>query len=230
MPPDQIADAGTTQNTGDATAAAPTAPVATTALTDGATATTQQATEGQPAPAGDKPADASNTEADSAKAEGDKPVGAPESYEFKAPEGITLDAEVIGEFSTVAKELGLSQEAAQAIVEKLAPKLAERTAAQQAEAFKVYRTGLVEQVKTDKEFGGEKLSENLAVAKKALDAFGTPELRTLLNDSGLGDHPEIIRAFYRAGKAISEDTFVPGSTQPTKGETNAANKLYGKKQ
>jgi len=44
-----------------------------------------------------------------------------------------------------------------------------------------------------------------------MDKFGTPELTKLLNASGMGNHPEIIRAFYRAGKAISEDSFVGGS-------------------
>jgi hypothetical protein len=56
------------------------------------------------------------------------------------------------------------------------------------------------------------------VAKKALDAFGTAELRSLLNESGLGNHPEVIRFMFRAGKAISEDSMVTG----TKGEAKSA--------
>lgn len=80
---------------------------------------------------------------------------------------------------------------------------------------------------SDKEFGGEKLSENLAIAKKAIDTFGTPELKQVLEQSRLGNHPELIRAFYRAGKAISQDTrFVAGGsgTAPAKGD--AATSLY----
>jgi hypothetical protein len=56
------------------------------------------------------------------------------------------------------------------------------------------------------------LAENLSVAKKALDAFGSPELRVLLEQSGLGNNPEVIRFMFRAGKAISEDSFVGRST------------------
>jgi hypothetical protein len=56
------------------------------------------------------------------------------------------------------------------------------------------------------------------VAKKALDAFGTAELRSLLNESGLGNHPEVIRFMFRAGKAISEDSMVTGN----KGEARPA--------
>jgi hypothetical protein len=74
----------------------------------------------------------------------------------------------------------------------------------------------MEASKQDKEFGGPALAENLSVAKKALDAFGTAELRTLLNESGLGNHPEIVRLFFRAGKAISEDRVVTGSTGQAK--------------
>lgn len=225
MSEEQIA--GTTQNTGEnaPAAATPTTPESNAAPAGGTPTGEQQATESQQAAAAqDNPADAPKAEGDS-----DKPQGAPESYEFKAPEGIVLDDAVIGEFSTVAKELGLTQDAAQTIVEKLAPKIAERTAAQQAEAFANYRAELAKQAKTDKEFGGDKFDANSAVAKKALDAFGTPELSKLLNESGLGDHPEVIRAFYRAGKAISQDGFVPGGMQPTKGEQDAATKLYGSK-
>lgn len=156
------------------------------------------------------------------KAEGEqKPEGAPESYEFKAEEGQAFDDQVIGAFSEVAKELNLSQDAAQKVLDKMAPVIASR----QAEQISAAQAAWTESAKTDKEYGGEKLTENLAVAKQALDQFGTPELRTLLNESGLGNHPEVIRVFYRAGKAISQDGFVSGagggSSQPD------ARKLYG---
>ena len=215
---------------GDAQPAASVAPAATSApasapagdATTAAPATTsQQATEGQPAAT---PA-AANTEGDTGT-KGDQPSSAPEKYEFKAPEGTSLDEAVIAEYSTVAKELGLSQEAAQKVIDKLAPKIAERTTAANTEAFNAFKDGLATQAKVDKEFGGEKFNENLAVANKALEAYGTPELRKLLDASGLGNHPEIIRAFLKVGKTISEDKFVPGGLQPTKGEKSAANALY----
>lgn len=127
--------------------------------------------------------------------------GAPESYEFKAPEGVQLDSAVIGAFSEVAKELDLSETKAQKVLDRVAPVIAAR----QAEQLKAARREWAEAAAADKEFGGGKLAENLAVAKRALDAFATPALRTLLEASGLGNHPEVVRLFYRAGKAISED-------------------------
>lgn len=135
----------------------------------------------------------------------------PENYEFKAPDGKEFDADTIASFTEVAKELKLPAEAAQKILDKMAPVLD----AKMAREVEAVRTQWREQATSDKEFGGEKLSENLAVAKKAMDQFGTPELKTLLSESGLGNHPELIRFFYRAGKAISEDTIVAGKSAPS---------------
>ena len=142
----------------------------------------------------------------SAQAEAEaKPEGAPEKYEFKAEEGKEFDPVVLEKFGEVAKELNLSQDNAQKLIDKIAPALAERQMAQLESA----KAAWAESARSDKEYGGDKLTENLAVAQKAMNQFGSPELRTLLNESGLGNHPEIIRAFYRAGKAISEDSYVP---------------------
>jgi hypothetical protein len=69
-------------------------------------------------------------------------------------------------------------------------------------------------IKADKELGGDKLAANLAVAARAVDAFGTPALKEFFNKSGLGNHPELIRAFNKAGSLISEDSVVPGGGKP----------------
>ena len=176
-----------------------------------------QNTEGTPATAATAEPEVKATEGqqaqqqqkqEPAKAEPAKPA-APEKYEFKAPDGQQFDPEVLKAYEGVARELGLSQEGAQKVLDAVAPKLQEQ---QQAIIDKA-QAQWAESSKADKEFGGEKLKANLAVAKKALDKFGTPELRKLLDDSGLGNHPELIRAFYRAGKAISEDGFVSGSAR-----------------
>lgn len=193
----------------------------------------QQATEGQTTDQGEKPAEAS-TEGDKGT-EGDKPQGAPEKYEFKAPEGKSFDEGVISAYSEVAKELNLPQDAAQKILDVIAPKVAERFEARQLEAVQQAAQQWQSETTADKEIGGDKLQENLAVAKKALDAFGTPELRKLLGafdaknnptGTGLGNHPEIIRAFLKAGKAISEDKFVPGGKEPPKAAKSQASALY----
>lgn len=156
---------------------------------------TQNQSEGQQSPDG-------NTDANN-----EAPKGAPEKYAFTAPEGREYDPGVLDAYSEVAKELNLPQEAAQKMIDKIAPLIEAR----QTEQIQAVKTEWAEASRGDQEFGGDKLNENLAVAKKALDKFGSPELRKLLNDSGLGNNPEVIRFMYRAGKAISEDTFVGGS-------------------
>ncbi len=141
-----------------------------------------------------------------------KPEGAPESYDFKAPEGKGYDPAVLDSFSAAAKQANLTQDAAQKLLESMAPALAERQQAQ----VKAVQDGWLDASRSDKEFGGDKLQSNLAVAKTALDKFASPELKSLLTTTGLGNNPEVIRMFYRAGKAISEDTFVSGSPSTDK--------------
>lgn len=154
---------------------------------------------------------------DAAKKEGgdqeqDKPAGAPEQYaDFELPEGVTLDAEVNGEFTALAKDLNLTQEQAQSLA-TLGAKITQKNAG----AFKQQQDqALVEWTqasRADQEFGGDKLQENLAVANKALSEFGSPELIGLLKDSALGSHPEFVRLLYRVGKATSGDKFIPNGT------------------
>jgi len=153
--------------------------------------------------------------------EGDKPAEpqVPESYEFVMPEGVELDKAAADEFSAIAKELKLDQPTAQKVAD-VAAKMAQR----QTEKHSQLVESWVESVKTDKDIGGDKLPENLAVAKKALDQFGTPELRDVLNATGFGNHPEVVRAFYKIGKAISQDTVVTG--QPAAGPKDMAKTMF----
>jgi len=180
---------------------------------------TQQTDQGQETDDGkEAEGDKGEKEDDSKQEEESK---APDEYEFKAPDDTQLDDTVIDAFSEVAKELDMPQDAAQKMIDKVAPVMQAR----QAEQIAAVREEWAESSKSDKEFGGDKLEENLATAKKAMDTFGTPELKALLNKSGLGNHPEIIRAFYRAGKKISEDTFV-GGKQETSGSETTAQRMY----
>lgn len=144
---------------------------------------------------------------------------APESYEFTMPEGVALDKTAAEEFTAIAKELKLNQADAQKVAD-VGAKMAQR----QAEAHAQLVESWVESVKTDKDIGGDKLAENLAIARKAIDAFGTPELKDVLNATGFGNHPAVIKAFYKAGMAISGDRFVSGS--PKGPETDMAKKMF----
>ena len=164
-----------------------------------------QETENRPS---ENPPEGGATAQDRPSENGDKPQqpAVPEQYEFKPPEGVEFDEATIGVYAEAAREAGLSQQAADIVLNKIAPHLAQQQAARLAEA----RNDWARQSRADAEFGGGKLDENLAVAKKAVDALASPELKTLLEQSGLGNHPEIIRLFYRAGRSLSQDAFVGG--------------------
>jgi len=181
------------------------------------------------APAATAPAASTETPAPAAQAtetsaEPAKPAGAPEKYEFKPTEGIKFNDVVIGKYSEIAKELNLTQEGAAKMLSEVAPLIAQ----QQADAFKATREAWVEAAKGDKEIGGEKLTENLSLAAKGRDAYFTSEFVKLLNETGLGDHPEMIRGFAKIGKSVSNDRFVSGGSGATPHQT-AADKLYGSK-
>lgn len=172
--------------------------------------------------------DASATPATEAAAKAAAEAAAkPVEYTFKLPEGVEFKGELFDELKTTAKELGLTQEQAQRVAD-LGAKQAQGFAAQLLEQQKTLTTEWAQQTTTDKEIGGDKLPENLAVAKKVLDTFGSPELKTLLNQSGLGNHPDIVRFMVKAGRAISEDgKLITGSAaQADRAAKPIENRLY----
>lgn len=142
-------------------------------------------------------------------------------YTFEMPEGIDLDKAGVDEFTAIAKELKLPKDAADKLVGLEVKRLQK---AQQDHVTLV--ESWAEQVKVDQEIGGDKLAENLAVARKAVDAFGSPGLKDLLNSTGLGNHPEVVKAFFKAGKAISEDGFVRGAPKSPATESDLAKSLF----
>lgn len=175
---------------------------------------TQQAstTEGQQAKEGEV-----QQETQEKSKEGEQQL--PETYDFAMPEGMELDTVAAEQFTSVAKELKLSQEQASKLTSIMVEKV-QREADQAASLVE----GWINEIKTDKEFGGDQFEQNLAVAQKAIDTFGSPELKAALNTSGMGNHPEVIKFAMRIGKLISEDKFVSGA--PKSGETSLAKKMF----
>ncbi|EKS6746826.1 TPA: peptidase [Enterobacter cloacae subsp. cloacae] len=182
----------------------------------------QPGTEGDK-PHEDKPADGDKP-ADKSDDKEQKQDGAPEKYEFKGGEGVELDTEALKDFEPVARDLNLTNEQAQKLVDAY-PKILAGVQQRQAEAWQKQTEGWAETVKADKEIGGDKLTANLSAAQRALDQFGTPELKEYLNATGLGNHPDLVKTFVKIGKAMSEDGMVDGSNQ---GQRSAAEVLYGK--
>lgn len=175
-----------------------------------------------------KPADGENKDAKQPESEKPKeekkPEGAPEAYEFKTAEGVELDTEALKDFEPVARELNLTNEQAQKLVDAY-PKILAGVQQRQVEAWQKQTQDWAADVKADKEIGGDKLTASLSKAQQALETFGTPELKEYLNETGLGNHPELVKAFVKIGKAMSEDNMVSAANT---GQRSAAEVLYGK--
>lgn len=128
--------------------------------------------------------------------------------DFAMPEGIELDQQLLSEAVPIFKELGLTKEQAQKLVDFQA-KQVQAGSQKQIDSFNQQLDAWRDAAKTDSEFGGEKFDESIALARAAIGKFGTPELKQLLNDYGVGNHPEVIRFMVRVGKLTKED--VPGA-------------------
>lgn len=160
--------------------------------------------------AGDAPAEGGETDKPEGEAEA-APEGPPEAYELTAPEGITLDAEAIELATPVFKDLGLNNEQANKLMPvaaDFAKRIQEKS--QQAVMTEVMaqRAAWADEAQNDPEIGGGKFQETMALSAKALDTLGYPKgspFRDFLTDSGLGNHPEMIRAMRRIGEAVGED-------------------------
>jgi len=161
-------------------------------------------------------------------AEPPKPV-VPEKYDFKAlklPEGITLDTPLLGAVEPVFKELGLTQEAASKLVEAHAKAVAASEVAREAD-FKTWMANQVKQHQaTMRNEWGLQYDANLAVAQRGIARIMSPAAKALLDETGLGNHPEFVKAFFQVGKMVSEDT-PPAGGRPANSGKSAAEVLYG---
>lgn len=161
--------------------------------------------------------------------------GLPEKYELEMPEGVELDADLLDKATPVLKELGLGNEQAQKLV-PIVTELQQRMAQRQADEFAGLRADWAKEAKADPEMGGANWKATEQHVARALDHFigpmhvvgedGKPVLgddgkpmkepfRALLDETGLGNHPTMLRAFRKIGEAMGEDgTFVRNGIGP----------------
>jgi hypothetical protein len=147
--------------------------------------------------------------------------GAPEQYAFEAPEGVVLDPAAVEEFTPVARELGLTQAQAQRLVGVVAG-MQQRQAEAQAEQVRQW----AEETMADKEIGGRHWEKNALLVREAKDRFATPGLLDLMNSTGLGNHPEVIKLFVRLGREVADDGHVIGGRPGP--EPHSAESFYAK--
>lgn len=152
------------------------------------------------------------TKPETKQAEDPKPEKVvPEKYELKLAEGSFLKPADIERISAVAKEKGLSNEEAQALLDGEHSQSQSFFAARKAEYDKQVE-GWKQITSSDPEFGGDNFAKSAEQAKRAIEKYGTPELQDLMDSSGFGNHPEVFKFFAKLGKEAADDSFVkPGA-------------------
>lgn len=135
----------------------------------------------------------------------------PETYTLTAGEGVELDAKLVEQATPLFKELGFTNETAQKVVDFYASTVLPEVA-QGVQGDTLRLLGLdgmatwAKDARADKEIGGADFEKNLTLAAAARDKLGSPALTALLETSRIGNHPEMLRFFVKAGKAIGEGT------------------------
>ncbi len=154
-------------------------------------------------------------------------VGAPEAYDaFTLPEDMALDDTIMGEFSQLAKDANLPQDKAQSLVE-LGAKMAKGFESSTQKTLDSLKTQFATDLANDTDLGGEQLDANMAIAQRAVNAYGSPELKSMLEKSGLGSHPELVRFFHAVGQTVSEDSDVDSGANTSGGQKSLAERMYG---
>lgn len=165
-------------------------------------------------------------------AEGEAAAGPPEKYELTPPDGFeAIDTEVLAEAEPTLKELNLSNDQAQKLMPlagQLVKKTLERAEAAITNRAVENRKTWAEAFEADPEIGGTNKDATIAAAARAWDHYGIKQgegIRQLLDESGLGNHPDMIRFVAGVGHDLAEGSFDRGgaASQPKAPEQ----KLYG---
>ena len=152
------------------------------------------------------------------------PAPDPAAYQnLQLPEDISFPQDALEEFKALSQEMGLSEEQVQQLLD-LEARYARSGAQRGAEEKNQIVARWAEQTKAA---FGPQTEATVALAVRAADAFGGPELRELLEATGLGNHPVIVRTFSEIGKSISEDV-LPGGKPAAPQDKTFAEALYGK--
>lgn len=213
-----MADENTEEGAGGAENAAQQANAADAAKTSGENAGEAGKTGDAPdqgkasASDGEQPKEGEAKADDKGEKKPEEKAGAPDEYEaFTLPEGVQADEEALTEFKEFAKSENLTQEQAQKYVD-LHVKSIDKILAGQMDRWEKQKEEWRTQTEGDKDLHGADgtVSEAVSIAKQAVVKLGGTELQDVLDLLGASNHPLVVKAFFKAGKAMSDDEFVFG--------------------
>ncbi|HBF39779.1 MAG TPA: hypothetical protein DDW50_21005 [Firmicutes bacterium] len=178
-------------------------------------------TEPEPKP-GDPPKDPGKT--DPEKKEPEKPEGVPEKYEFTAPEGMVLNEANTEKVTGLFKELNLTNEQAQKLVNAEGDYLKEVQKSNEAEWNKTTEGWKDETLKA---YGNNWDKEKIFGAKFR-DQFIDKETADFMDKMGLFNHPGIVKMMINGGHALAEDHLEEGSKTHVKSDKEVLEEFYAK--
>lgn len=132
-------------------------------------------------------------------------------FNFSIPEHIDIDQKALEDFRPVAESMRISPQNMQSLVD-IAIDMHDRAQTSQKEQEETLNTQWIEKTKNDPDIGGVHLQNSVATAQHALQSFASPELISILDHTGLGNHPDMVKMFCAIGKAISEDRFITSNS------------------
>lgn len=156
-------------------------------------------------------------------------------YEFQWPDGTEpVAAEVLQPFTGLLGEAKVAPEIGQKLLDLHIgeqQKLIQNLERQQEATWRETRQGWVDQVRSDPDLGGNRLQATVQVCGQLIEQFGgTPEqkaeLRQVLNLTGAGDHPALVRFIHNVGMALSEGNRAVPGTKPVPVQTRRADRRY----
>lgn len=125
-----------------------------------------------------------------------------------------------------AREHGLSEEHAKAVLNHRNDAVAKHEARQKANT-EAKAAEWVKTVSEDPDLGGAKLVETQRQAQLAIDKFMPQPLRDMLRETKLGDHPEVVRFLRNVGATLKEDSPPNLGGGQGGGKKSAEDVLYG---
>lgn len=133
-------------------------------------------------------------------------------YDLKLSENSLLDPAKVDEVKAYAKSKNLSPEQAQDLLNR-EEALLKSFVNEQQEEIKKASEEWKKQALLDKEIGGENFNKNVEFAHRAMKRFGNETLTKYLDESGLGNHPDVIRMFMKIGQSMAEDKIIGSNSQ-----------------
>lgn len=185
-------------------------------------------TQEQPSPT-DETAESSDTgESKDVSPESDEAVekeepGVPESYDLDIPESMQVTDEAKASLDEKFREAGLTQEQAKTVFSMYTDTVEDmnRTLTKQSAAW-------LDESKKDPDIGGSNFKSTTANVRRVTTRFGDEAFEAIMDETGLGNHPALLRFLNKVGASLAEDRSGSGSATSRPANRSLHEALYSK--